>query len=406
MSAIEEAFQELYPRALRLARRILGDLTEAEDVAAETMARAFSDWSRVASLPYRDAWVLRVATNLALDASRRPPVPTMQPEQVEFEEAVTLRLSLADALRALPERQREAIALRYFADMSQAEVAHALGISAGTVATHTHRALRALRVRLEEAGLKITSIAQAKELIGKIVRATVLEDGADIGMRAVLAGERWGAAVGDDVDVTIEQVRDDKVFVTIPPPPEVAARRREFVGGLNEGDRLHGHVRSIVRFGAFVEVAPDVYGLVHESELSRAVAIGEEVTVQVLATAPDRGRVSFTLVSYRRRSGSGAHGGKLRRRSLPVASHLHSTSVRPGFSRCALHRQPSAGGATWRRRRSPVSLETPTPRRRAHRVAVDAGHPADRAELLSAQPQPQQLPNLDHAHLPEGLVSQ
>ena len=144
----EEAFDRLYPRAFRLARRIVGDATSAEDVAAEALARAYSQWPRVSSLPHCDGWVLRVATNLAIDHVRRHP-PRFQPaEAADAEELLTLRMALAAALVSLPRRQRQAVTLRYLGELSEAEVAVALGISSGSVKTHVHRGLAALRRRL------------------------------------------------------------------------------------------------------------------------------------------------------------------------------------------------------------------------------------------------------------------
>jgi len=67
----EEAFDELFPRAERLAYQILSNRTAAEDVAAETLARTYLHWRRVGKLPHRDGWVLRVATNLPIDTVRR-----------------------------------------------------------------------------------------------------------------------------------------------------------------------------------------------------------------------------------------------------------------------------------------------------------------------------------------------
>jgi RNA polymerase sigma factor (sigma-70 family) len=61
-------------------------------------------------------------------------------------ESVALRQALVAALRRLPTRQREAVVLRYLADMSEADVGLALGIRQGTVKTHLHRGLAALRV--------------------------------------------------------------------------------------------------------------------------------------------------------------------------------------------------------------------------------------------------------------------
>lgn len=143
------AFDDLFPRAHRLARRIVGDPAAAEDIAAEALARAYARWPKVSALPWRDAWVLRVAANLAIDAvRRRPPTLGFVAPSPAAEDAVALRVALAAALQALPRRQRQAVALRYLADLSEAEVAEALGISAGSVKTHVHRGLAALRRRL------------------------------------------------------------------------------------------------------------------------------------------------------------------------------------------------------------------------------------------------------------------
>jgi DNA-directed RNA polymerase specialized sigma24 family protein len=54
-----------------VAWRILGSVPEAEDAAAEALARALVDWSRISRLEHRDAWILRVTINLAIDVARR-----------------------------------------------------------------------------------------------------------------------------------------------------------------------------------------------------------------------------------------------------------------------------------------------------------------------------------------------
>jgi RNA polymerase sigma factor (sigma-70 family) len=146
--SFDRAFDELFPRAQRLAHRVLGDWSAAEDVAAEALARACLHWRKVGDLPWRDGWVLRVTTNLALDMATRKPPRLQAPAPPNDTEAATLRLALNQALHALPRRQREVIALRYLSDLSEAEVASALNISPGTVKTHTSRALAALRARL------------------------------------------------------------------------------------------------------------------------------------------------------------------------------------------------------------------------------------------------------------------
>lgn len=96
-------------------------------------------------------WVLRVTSNLAIDATRarrRPWKTTIPAAHGDDSDAVAIRLALVAALRGLPRRQREAIALRYLAGFDEAEVANALGVSAGTVKTHLHRGVVTLRRRL------------------------------------------------------------------------------------------------------------------------------------------------------------------------------------------------------------------------------------------------------------------
>lgn len=141
-------FTEL-PVVLRLARRMTGDRTMAEDVAAEAFARAFARWDKVSRLDYREAWILRVASNLAIDLGRRRrPALASRPAAPDPAGEVAVRLTMLSALRALPRTQREAMVLRYLADMSEAEVAEVLGVRQGTVKSHLHRAREALRSRL------------------------------------------------------------------------------------------------------------------------------------------------------------------------------------------------------------------------------------------------------------------
>jgi RNA polymerase sigma-70 factor (sigma-E family) len=140
-------FDRLFDRAYAVARRLIGDPTAAEDVAAEALTRTYVHWNRVRSFEYRDAWVARVATNLAIKASRRRP-PARESVTQDPSDATTLRLALVEALARLPRRQREAVALRYLADLTIDDVALTLGVSAGTVKQSVHRALRTLRDQL------------------------------------------------------------------------------------------------------------------------------------------------------------------------------------------------------------------------------------------------------------------
>jgi RNA polymerase sigma-70 factor (sigma-E family) len=148
--SFELAFDGLYRLAYRVAYRIVGDRPEAEDIAQEALARASLRWPRLHEQP--EGWVTRVASNLAIDRYRRrrrePHIP-IGPIGV-VDDRVSERADLVAALRRLPRRQREVVILRYLADMSETDVATALGCSVGAVKTHGFRGLAALRRHLAE----------------------------------------------------------------------------------------------------------------------------------------------------------------------------------------------------------------------------------------------------------------
>ena len=145
VEAFDDFFLRILPRTIRSARRLTGDPFLAEDVAVEALARAHARWGRVGPLPWRDAWVLKVASREALHQVRRRPQISAAADGRDESDDVVLRLALVAALGHLPRRQRETIVLRYLCDLPEADVALALGVSAGTVKTHIHRALASLR---------------------------------------------------------------------------------------------------------------------------------------------------------------------------------------------------------------------------------------------------------------------
>jgi RNA polymerase sigma-70 factor (sigma-E family) len=144
------AFASLYGLAYRVAFRILGDRGDAEDVAQETLARAAVRWSRLQDRP--EGWVTRVASNLAIDRYRRrkrPVTPLTGPVGI-VDPYLGERGDLVHALRRLPRRQREAVVLRYLADLSEVQVALEMGCSVGAVKSHGARGLSSLRRHLSD----------------------------------------------------------------------------------------------------------------------------------------------------------------------------------------------------------------------------------------------------------------
>jgi RNA polymerase sigma factor (sigma-70 family) len=102
-------------------------------------------WNRIRSYP--EAWITRVATNLALDLVRRKRPDPLLPASLGREDELVTRLALAAALRGLPARQREVLVLRFLVGLSEREVAETLRVGAASVKTHQQRGLATLRSR-------------------------------------------------------------------------------------------------------------------------------------------------------------------------------------------------------------------------------------------------------------------
>jgi RNA polymerase sigma factor (sigma-70 family) len=152
-AAFEAEFRALFTIAFRVARRILADPARSEDVAAEALSRAYAHWRALHNAPHREAWVARVATNLALNTIRRRSPHVATEVAVGHDDATATRLALVAALQALPTRQRDVIVLRHLVDLSEQEVADQLGLSVGSVKTHLRRAKSRLRIALDPDGL-------------------------------------------------------------------------------------------------------------------------------------------------------------------------------------------------------------------------------------------------------------
>jgi RNA polymerase sigma-70 factor (ECF subfamily) len=155
----DEEFQRFYERmherALRTARRLVGDRVVAEDIAAEALARAYARWKSVRSHPNPDAWLLRVVGNLSIDhmrrAGRRAEITIEERAAVDRpDNEAALRVDLARAVHKLSGRQQEVVVMRYLIDLSEDEVASSLGMSNGSVKTHLSRATHRLRDHMGE----------------------------------------------------------------------------------------------------------------------------------------------------------------------------------------------------------------------------------------------------------------
>ena len=145
----EAFFREQFPKAARTAALVVGDVQEGMDVAQEAMARAYQHWRKVSMMDRPDAWVLKVATNLALSRlRRRQPRPVV--DDPPAPEPATLDAELLEAVRSLSPAQRSVIALRFYLDWSVEDVSDALGKKPGTVRALTHQGMERLRSILQE----------------------------------------------------------------------------------------------------------------------------------------------------------------------------------------------------------------------------------------------------------------
>jgi RNA polymerase sigma-70 factor (sigma-E family) len=137
----------------RLARMLSADPHAGEDLLQATLLKTWSSWPRVRKTENPDAYVRRVMVNTAAKGYRRRwrgEVPTdVLPESIRADDTRTVddRSMLVDAVRRLPPRQRAAVVLRYFLDLSDQDIADSLGCSVATVRSQISRALVTLRVQ-------------------------------------------------------------------------------------------------------------------------------------------------------------------------------------------------------------------------------------------------------------------
>ncbi len=162
----QEAFRILVERyqgaVYNLAYRMLGDPQEAEDAAQEIFVRIYRQLAQYDSERKFSTWVLAIATNYCIDQLRRRRLQLVPLENIipwarageAGPEGAALDREAQDEvqqlLRTLPEKYRAPLVLRYWQDLSCAEIAEVLKVPEGTVKTQLHRARKALGRLIEE----------------------------------------------------------------------------------------------------------------------------------------------------------------------------------------------------------------------------------------------------------------
>ena len=154
--AFEDFYSEEYAAVVGLAYALSGSRSGAEDLAQEAFLAAHRNWQRIGLYDQPGAWVRRVVANMSVSAFRRRAAEARALARAAMGDRTVLPdLDAGDpefwnAVRALPRRQAQVIALFYLEDRPIADVAEILDMTPGTVKRHLHDGRRSLARRLRE----------------------------------------------------------------------------------------------------------------------------------------------------------------------------------------------------------------------------------------------------------------
>jgi RNA polymerase sigma-70 factor (sigma-E family) len=158
---IAELFEHHYARMCRLAFVILGDRSAAEEIVMEALLRTYAGWGRVRDRERVGLYLKRAVVNLCRSRMRRAAVEARVNALIqhrdeargvssEQEERRLTSMTIWDAVRALPERQRACVVLRYYGDLAEAEIAEVMDCSIGTVKSQLSKGRAKLEATLGE----------------------------------------------------------------------------------------------------------------------------------------------------------------------------------------------------------------------------------------------------------------
>ena len=156
--AVTELYSLHYRALVRLAALLVRDTPTAEEVVQDSFVAMHGGWQRLRDAEKALAYLRQAVVNRSRSVLRHRTVvdknlqkaPPDMPSAEHGALVLLERSAVVAALRGLPDRQREALVLRYYADLSEAEIATAMGISRGAVKSHTARGMAALRNALEQ----------------------------------------------------------------------------------------------------------------------------------------------------------------------------------------------------------------------------------------------------------------
>jgi RNA polymerase sigma-70 factor (sigma-E family) len=155
--AVTAIYTTHYRSLVRLAVLLVRDVAPAEEVVQDSFIAMHGAWRRLRDTEKALSYLRQSVVNrsrsvlrhrMVVDKNAPKPAPDM-PSAEQGAISLLERSAVIAALRTLPPRQREALVLKYYGDLSEAQIATAMGISRGAVKSHTARGVAALRVVLE-----------------------------------------------------------------------------------------------------------------------------------------------------------------------------------------------------------------------------------------------------------------
>jgi len=155
--AVTSLYGQHYRTLVRLAALLVRDVATAEEVVQESFLAMHGSWRRLRDTEKALSYLRQSVVNRSRSVLRHrvvvdrnaPAPPPAAPSAEQGAITELERSAVVSALRRLPLRQREALVLRYYLDLSEAQIASAMGISRGAVKSHTARGMSSLRTVLE-----------------------------------------------------------------------------------------------------------------------------------------------------------------------------------------------------------------------------------------------------------------
>jgi RNA polymerase sigma-70 factor (sigma-E family) len=156
--AVTQLYAAQYRSLVRLATLLLRDVGAAEEVVQDSFIAMHGSWRRLRDPDRALAYLRQSVVNRSRSALRHRTVekrhaPAPMPDHASAEHGAMETLEREDLIRALhklPRRQREVLVLRYYIDLSEAQIADTIGISRGAVKSHASRGMATLRLSLEQ----------------------------------------------------------------------------------------------------------------------------------------------------------------------------------------------------------------------------------------------------------------